>query len=94
MDDAHERISAEDLAKYDVVLTTYPILSKEVNYTTHYDRPRRYERQYEPRKSPFIMIDWWRVCLDEVCKTIFWSTYSEKRWSIQIFKRCCYSRRK
>ncbi|KAF9926729.1 hypothetical protein BGZ67_007979 [Mortierella alpina] len=65
MDDAHERISAEELAKYDVVLTTYPVLSKEVNYTTHYDRPRRYERQYEPRKSPFIRIDWWRVCLDE-----------------------------
>ncbi|CAO3571022.1 unnamed protein product [Mortierella alpina] len=65
MDDAHERISAEELAKYDVVLTTYPVLSKEVNYTTHYDRPRRYERQYEPRKSPFVMIDWWRICLDE-----------------------------
>ncbi|KAF9965836.1 hypothetical protein BGZ70_003983 [Mortierella alpina] len=65
MDDAHERISAEELAKYDVVLTTYPVLSKEVNYTTHYDRPRRYERQYKPRKSPFVKIDWWRVCLDE-----------------------------
>ncbi|KAG0212392.1 hypothetical protein BGX28_006361 [Mortierella sp. GBA30] len=65
MDDAHERITAAELATYDVVLTTYPVLSKEINYTSQYDRPRRYERQYLPRKSPFIMIDWWRVCLDE-----------------------------
>lgn len=78
MDDAHERISAEELARYDVVLTTYPVLSKEVNYTTHYDRPRRYERQYEPRRSPFIRIDWWRVCLDEVCKTIVGQPTFEK----------------
>ncbi|KAG0366215.1 hypothetical protein BGZ54_005672 [Gamsiella multidivaricata] len=62
---AHERITAEELAQYDIVLTTYPVLSKEVNYTTHYDRPRRYERLYVPRRSPFVQIDWWRVCLDE-----------------------------
>ncbi|KAF8938446.1 SNF2 family N-terminal domain-containing protein [Dissophora ornata] len=64
-DTAYEHITAEQLAQYDVVLTTYPVLSKEVNYTNRFDRPRRHERQYIPRKSPFILIDWWRVCLDE-----------------------------
>ncbi|KAG0321928.1 hypothetical protein BGZ99_003598 [Dissophora globulifera] len=64
-DTAYEQITAEQLARYDVVLTTYPVLSKEINYTNQYDRPRRYERQYVPRKSHFVMIDWWRVCLDE-----------------------------
>lgn len=63
---AHEKITAEQLAQYDVVLTTYAVLSKEVNYTNQHDRPRRYERQYVPRKSPFVRIEWWRVCLDEV----------------------------
>ncbi|KAF9356213.1 hypothetical protein BGX34_010028 [Mortierella sp. NVP85] len=62
---AHEQTTAEQLAKYDVVLTTYTVLSKEVNYTNQCDRPRRHERQYVPRKSPFIQIEWWRVCLDE-----------------------------
>ncbi|KAF9351244.1 hypothetical protein BGX26_010713 [Mortierella sp. AD094] len=62
---SHESITTQQLAQYDVVLTTYHILSKEVRYTNHYDRPRRYERQHVPRTSHFIAIDWWRVCLDE-----------------------------
>ncbi|KAF8978581.1 hypothetical protein BGZ46_006322 [Entomortierella lignicola] len=62
---SHELVTAHQLAQYDVVLTTYNLLSKEVRYTQQYDRPRRYERQHIPRTSPFITIDWWRVCLDE-----------------------------
>ncbi|KAG0222698.1 hypothetical protein BGX31_008918 [Mortierella sp. GBA43] len=62
---AHEQISAEQLAQYDVVITTYTVLSKEINFTNEFDRPRRHKRQYVPRKSPFIQIEWWRVCLDE-----------------------------
>ncbi|KAI8594467.1 SNF2 family N-terminal domain-containing protein, partial [Dissophora ornata] len=66
LEEEHKRIPAEDLAKFDVVLTTYPTLAKEINYAQEHDRPRRYERQYVPRQSPFVKIHWWRVCLDEV----------------------------
>ncbi|KAG0055381.1 hypothetical protein BGZ83_008773 [Gryganskiella cystojenkinii] len=65
VDEEHKSISAEDLAAYDVVVTTYPTLAKEINYTQQYERPRRFERQYIPRQSPFVKIHWWRVCLDE-----------------------------
>ncbi|KAF9437147.1 hypothetical protein BGZ76_001809 [Entomortierella beljakovae] len=65
IENSHEIVTPRQLAMYDIVLTTYHTISKEVNFTSHYDRPRRYERQYTPRRSPFIAIDWWRVCLDE-----------------------------
>ncbi|KAF9197706.1 hypothetical protein BGZ49_001740 [Haplosporangium sp. Z 27] len=65
LEEQDKSIGAEELATYDVVLTTYPVLSKEINYAQEYDRPRRYERQYIPRQSPFVKIHWWRVCLDE-----------------------------
>ncbi|KAG0303951.1 hypothetical protein BGZ98_006097, partial [Dissophora globulifera] len=65
LEEQHKTITAKDLAEYDVVLTTYPVLAKEINYAQDYDRPRRYERQYVPRQSPFVKIHWWRVCLDE-----------------------------
>ncbi|KAF9356387.1 hypothetical protein BGX26_005332 [Mortierella sp. AD094] len=65
LEDQDKSINAEELAAYDIVLTTYPVLSKEINYAQDYDRPRRHERQYVPRQSPFVKIHWWRVCLDE-----------------------------
>ncbi|KAF9994072.1 hypothetical protein BGZ65_010334, partial [Modicella reniformis] len=41
---AYERITTEQLAtQYDVVLTTYWVLSQEIHYANHYDRPRRHE---------------------------------------------------
>ncbi|KAG0036681.1 hypothetical protein BGZ82_003869 [Podila clonocystis] len=63
--DSHKSITAEVLAQYDIVLSTYNVLSREINYVQEYDRSRRYERVYTPRKSPFMLIDWWRLCLDE-----------------------------
>ncbi|KAG0333750.1 hypothetical protein BG000_008918 [Podila horticola] len=63
--DSHKSVTAEELAQYDIVLSTYNVLSREVNYVQEYDRSRRYERVYTPRKSPFMQIDWWRLCLDE-----------------------------
>lgn len=63
--DSHKTITAEQLAQYDIVLSTYHVLSREINYVQEHDRSRRYERVYTPRKSPFMLIDWWRLCLDE-----------------------------
>jgi len=67
VDDSHTAVEAAALAQYDVVLTTYNMLAKELDYAVEYDRPRRYHQRYKPRKSAFVQIDWWRVCLDEVC---------------------------
>ncbi|KAF8930649.1 hypothetical protein BGZ47_000457 [Haplosporangium gracile] len=65
IDSAPSTISAEELARYDIVLTTYAVLSKEIHYANQYDRPRRHDRRYCPRTSPVVLIEWWRVCLDE-----------------------------
>lgn len=67
VDDSHTTVEATALAQHDVVLTTYAMLAKELDYAVQYDRPRRHRQKYKPRKSAFVQIDWWRVCLDEVC---------------------------
>ncbi|OHE95889.1 SNF2 family domain-containing protein [Colletotrichum orchidophilum] len=55
-----------DLASYDVVITTYPVLSAEVHFALKPpERSRRQERKYERPVSPLTRISWWRVCLDE-----------------------------
>ncbi|KAK7621388.1 SNF2 family DNA-dependent ATPase domain-containing protein [Phyllosticta citricarpa] len=56
----------QDLLKYDVVLTTYSVLSREIHYTHDVKvRSLRREKQYEPRRSPLVQISWWRCCIDE-----------------------------
>jgi E3 ubiquitin-protein ligase SHPRH len=58
--------TVEQLMRYDVVLTTYGVLSKEIHYATPPpDRLSRHARRHERRKSPLVEISWWRVCLDE-----------------------------
>ncbi|KAF2266338.1 hypothetical protein CC78DRAFT_566978 [Lojkania enalia] len=62
----HEEATVENLLRYDVVVTTYPVLSREVHHATPPpDRSLRKEKQHQPRKSPLVGISWWRVCLDE-----------------------------
>ncbi|CBX98502.1 similar to SNF2 family helicase/ATPase [Plenodomus lingam JN3] len=52
--------------RYDVVLTTYAVLSKEIHHATPPpDRITRHEKRHERRVSPLVGISWWRVCLDE-----------------------------
>ncbi|KAK7532219.1 SNF2 family N-terminal domain-containing protein [Phyllosticta citribraziliensis] len=56
----------QDLLQYDVVLTTYSVLSREIHYTHDGTvRPLRRAKQYEPRRSPLVQISWWRCCIDE-----------------------------
>jgi E3 ubiquitin-protein ligase SHPRH len=51
---------------YDVILATYPVLSKEIHYAKPPpERSMRYGRQYQARRSPLMEFTWWRVCLDE-----------------------------
>ena len=62
----HAAVTVEEMLRYDVVLTTYGVLSKEIHYATPPpDRSSRHKRRHERRKSPLVEISWWRVCLDE-----------------------------
>ncbi|KAH6606350.1 snf2 family helicase atpase [Trichoderma cornu-damae] len=59
------RLVAE-LAGYDVVVTTYNVLSAELHFAVNPpERSRRFERAYRRVLSPLVQISWWRVCLDE-----------------------------
>jgi E3 ubiquitin-protein ligase SHPRH len=51
---------------YDVILATYPVLSKELYYATPPpNRSMRYRKIWQPKRSPLMEFSWWRVCLDE-----------------------------
>ena len=50
---------------YDVVLTTYPTLARDIHYAEAPPRNLRHEKKYEKRLSPLTKIHWWRVVLDE-----------------------------
>lgn len=55
-----------ELIGYDVVITTYSILSAELHFAlVPPERSRRHERAYPRPKSPLVQLSWWRVCLDE-----------------------------
>jgi E3 ubiquitin-protein ligase SHPRH len=56
----------DELAEFDVVLTTYPVISREIHYAgVTPTRNLRHTKRFEPRKTPLVRISWWRVCLDE-----------------------------
>ncbi|KAJ5585307.1 uncharacterized protein N7459_005107 [Penicillium hispanicum] len=56
----------EGIAEFDVVLTTYNVISREIHYAgAAPTRSLRHEKRFEPRKTPLVRISWWRVCLDE-----------------------------
>lgn len=67
VDSYEEEVSlTQELATQDVVVTTYSVLSTELNYVLEPPpRPRRHERRYHRTKSPLMKLGWWRVCLDE-----------------------------
>lgn len=54
------------LLDYDIVLTTYNVLSREIHYAEPPpDRNLRHAKKHQFRRSPLVQISWWRVCLDE-----------------------------
>ncbi|KAJ6056097.1 hypothetical protein N7444_005195 [Penicillium canescens] len=56
----------DELAEFDVVLTTYHVISREIHYAGMApERNLRHIKRFEPRKTPLVRISWWRVCLDE-----------------------------
>ncbi|KAI9848738.1 MAG: hypothetical protein M1837_006825 [Sclerophora amabilis] len=56
----------QELCDYDIVLTTYTVLSHEIHYAAPKpERSLRHSKKYEARRSPLVQISWWRVCLDE-----------------------------
>jgi E3 ubiquitin-protein ligase SHPRH len=55
-----------NLLDYDVILATYPVLSKELHFATPPpNRSMRYKKIHQSRRSPLVEFQWWRVCLDE-----------------------------
>ncbi|KAG8421882.1 hypothetical protein J3458_003718 [Metarhizium acridum] len=66
MKDGDEETIIEELCGYDVVITTYSVLSAELHFAFEPpQRSRRYERAYPRTTSPLVRIAWWRLCLDE-----------------------------
>lgn len=54
------------LSGQDVVVTTYNVLTCELDYALgEPDRARRAPRKYHRPRSPLTQLCWWRVCLDE-----------------------------
>lgn len=56
----------EKLQNHDVVVTTYNVLTTELDYALgEPDRARRNPRKYHRPRSPLTQLCWWRVCMDE-----------------------------
>ncbi|KAK4288850.1 hypothetical protein Pmani_038148 [Petrolisthes manimaculis] len=64
-------IQPRDLAKFDIVITTYETLSRELNYVdlphsnSQLGRRFRHPKRFMATPSPLPCVEWWRVCLDE-----------------------------
>lgn len=59
------------LANFDIVITTYETLSRELNYVdlphsnSRMGRRFRHPKRFMATPSPLPCVEWWRVCLDE-----------------------------
>ncbi|KAF2710519.1 ATP-dependent DNA helicase [Pleomassaria siparia CBS 279.74] len=79
--------TVENLLRFDIVLTTYTVLSREVHFAKPPpDRSRRREKQHQIRKSPLMELSWWRVCLDEA--QMVESGVSQAATVARIIPRC------
>ncbi|KAJ4370401.1 hypothetical protein N0V83_004919 [Neocucurbitaria cava] len=83
----HASATVENLMRYDVVLTTYHVLSREIHHATPPpDRSSRHNKRPERRTSPLVGISWWRVCLDEA--QMIESGVSQAARVARIIPRC------
>lgn len=83
----HESATVEHLMRYDVVLTTYHVLSKEIHHAVPPpDRSFRHGNRHKRRTSPLVGISWWRVCLDEA--QMVESGVSQAATVARIIPRC------
>ncbi|KAF2684728.1 hypothetical protein K458DRAFT_337770 [Lentithecium fluviatile CBS 122367] len=83
----HEEATVENLLRFDIVLTTYNVLSKEIHFATPPpDRSLRHAKVHERRMSPLVEISWWRVCLDEA--QMVESGVSQAATVARIIPRC------
>ncbi|XP_005088907.1 E3 ubiquitin-protein ligase SHPRH [Aplysia californica] len=61
----------QTLAQQDIVITTYDVLRKEVDYAnlphTNSESGRRFRhpKRFLATPSPMVAVEWWRICLDE-----------------------------
>jgi E3 ubiquitin-protein ligase SHPRH len=83
----HEEATMNHLSKFDIVLTTYQVLSREIHFATPPpDRSLRHVKVHQRRESPLVQISWWRVCLDEA--QMVESGVSQAATVARIIPRC------
>jgi E3 ubiquitin-protein ligase SHPRH len=60
-------IQPRDLAKFDIVITTYEVLGDELKHVFAFENTRvlRQPKRFTNIPSPLINVEWWRICLDE-----------------------------
>jgi SNF2 family DNA or RNA helicase len=61
-------IQPRDLAKYDIVITTYEVLNNELKHVFAFENMKilRKAKRFMNIPCPLINVEWWRICLDEV----------------------------
>lgn len=60
-------INPYQLAKYDIVITDYNVFKRDIYYTQENasERITRNKPRYMRANTPLLMLNWWRVVLDE-----------------------------
>ncbi|XP_037037910.1 E3 ubiquitin-protein ligase SHPRH-like [Bradysia coprophila] len=81
------------LSEHDIVLTTYEILRQEIHFADVAEETRlRDRKRYAALPCPLILIEWWRVCLDEaqMVENVNWN-YAKLARMVSAINRWCVS---